>query len=227
MEQRSARVNLIVGLFAIAVLAGGGYVVWFMLGKEAPISHSYRVRDRFEDVGGLRHGAPVTLMGAHIGHVDRMYIVGAEPPKFPQTSWEVVLALRDEPWVKEQVREDSSFSIVSENPIISTKYVNVTFGTKAAPELGPDSVVGGTVGAGFDSRTFTKLDQTLTNAVEATNILRDALREENQNMIRTALDDIAKAAKNLSEVTERMKAGMDSWSQTIENMKFWKGWFGE
>jgi ABC-type transporter Mla subunit MlaD len=69
------------------------------------------------------------------------------------------------------------------------------------------------------------LDVTLRNASEATTALKEALSAENQAKMKQTFDDISKSAANLSNVTERMKAGMDSWADTMEKMRFWKGWF--
>jgi ABC-type transporter Mla subunit MlaD len=74
--------------------------------------------------------------------------------------------------------------------------------------------------------SLAKLDSTLANAAEASAILKEALSIENQTKMRQTFDDLSKSAANLANVTERMKAGMDSWAETIEKMKFWKGWFG-
>ncbi len=58
-------------------------------------------------------------------------------------------------------------------------------------------------------------------------VLKEALSAENQAQIRKTLDDLSTAAENLANVTTRMRQGMDSWAETIERMKFWKGWFGQ
>ena len=73
---------------------------------------------------------------------------------------------------------------------------------------------------------FDKLEETLKNTAEATRVLREALSAENQTQVKQTFDDLSKSAANLANVTERMKAGMDSWAETMEKMRFWRGWFG-
>jgi ABC-type transporter Mla subunit MlaD len=70
------------------------------------------------------------------------------------------------------------------------------------------------------------LDRTLTNTAQASDVLKEAVSEENQAKIRKTFDDLSKSAENLANVTERTKQGMDSWAETLEKMRFWKGWFG-
>lgn len=70
------------------------------------------------------------------------------------------------------------------------------------------------------------LDRTFANAAEASVTIKEALSEENQARMKQTFEDLSKAAQNLANVTERTKQGMDSWAETIERMKFWKGWFG-
>jgi ABC-type transporter Mla subunit MlaD len=75
-------------------------------------------------------------------------------------------------------------------------------------------------------RALGNLDNTLSNASAASTALKEALSEENQVKVKTTFDDLSKAAANLANVTERMKSGMDSWAETMEKMRFWRGWFG-
>jgi phospholipid/cholesterol/gamma-HCH transport system substrate-binding protein len=70
------------------------------------------------------------------------------------------------------------------------------------------------------------LDATLRNTTDASGALKDALSPENQAKTRQTFDDISKSAANLAVVTERMKTGMESWNDTMEKMRFWRGWFG-
>ena len=70
------------------------------------------------------------------------------------------------------------------------------------------------------------LGATLDNTSKASTALKEALSDENQTKVRQTFDDISRSASNLANVTERMKTGMDTWNDTMEKMRFWRGWFG-
>jgi ABC-type transporter Mla subunit MlaD len=71
------------------------------------------------------------------------------------------------------------------------------------------------------------LDETLRNTSEASRALKEALTDENQAKMKQTFDDLSTSAKNLANVTERMKTSMDSWGETMDRMRFWRGWFGD
>ncbi len=223
-EDRAFATNLVVGLLVIAIVAGLAIVTAFFLSKESPLARTYALRVRFADVAGLKVGAPVTLMGAGVGRVEAMLLAGPEPPRFPSSSWIAELAVRDEPWIHERLTTTTAFTVQPES-VFGNKYVNATFGDGGEP-LAPGAVVQGAVGAGIDAKTFDKLSLALDNLADASKTLKQALNEQNRDEIKATLDDMSKTAHNLANVTERMKAGMDSWTETMEKLRFWKGWFG-
>jgi len=277
----------------IAALVASAVVIGFFLSKESPLSATYAIDIRFDDVAGLKEGAPVTLQGAHVGRVEALSLVEKDPPRFLRSSWVARVAIRDEPWIRSKLTPASTFAVQPES-LFGNKFVNVTFGEEGPP-LAPGSVVQGVVAAGVDARTFDKLsvaldnfsgaaaelrgilasatggapsggttavgatgtahvgvdgqppeapsataqkapsiqatlanlDETLKNTAESTRALKEALSTENQEKAKTTFDDLSKSAANLAQVTERMKSGMDSWSETMERLRFWRGWFGE
>ncbi len=172
-EDRSFRTNFAVGLLTIAIGLGLGAVVQFFIAKERPLSKSYAISVRFADVAGLKTGAPVTLMGAGIGRVERLELVGPAPPRYPESAWAAHLQIQDAPWVREKLTTRSTFTVQPES-VFGNKFVNVTFGDGGEP-IPPGAVIPGTVAAGIDARTFDKLSVALDNLSGAAGELRSIL----------------------------------------------------
>jgi ABC-type transporter Mla subunit MlaD len=193
MDERTGfRAHFAVGLLTIALLAAGAVVIGFFLAKESPLERTIPIGVRFADVSGLKIGAPVELQGYYVGRVTAIALADPQPPRFPRSEWEAVLAIRaDDPALRRKLTETTVFSIQAES-VFGNKYVNATFGDGGA-ELAPGVVVPGAVGAGIDARTFEKLSVALDN-------LSGAAAELKSTLGGVAGPDGASGAPNLKEI---------------------------
>lgn len=99
----------------------------FMLGSEKNIfEKQYTLICRFNDISGLRVGAPVQLAGIHVGTVNQILFDEKERKK-------VKLILRITKGYQERIRKDSTAAIVTQG-LLGDKMVFVTVGS---PEQDP------------------------------------------------------------------------------------------
>ena len=69
----SRAIDVSTGLFVLLGLVSIAFLVTQITSKEVSFSSdSYRLKARFENVGGLKPGAPVTMAGVTIGRVERI-----------------------------------------------------------------------------------------------------------------------------------------------------------
>ncbi len=111
---------LTLGCFAIAV---------FLIGDRAAMFHSnYRLNAQFDNVVGLEEGAPVRVGGIRKGIVAHLIL-----PRKPDEK--VTVAMDLEKATREVVKKDSIATIRSDG-LLGDKYVEVTFGSADAGNLG-------------------------------------------------------------------------------------------
>jgi phospholipid/cholesterol/gamma-HCH transport system substrate-binding protein len=110
---------VILGVFAIFVLT---FRVSNLAG-EGDVSSGFAVTANFENIGGLKVGAPVSLAGVKIGRVTRIHI---DPQSFEAV---VTIAIRDQ---YHNIPDDSSASIYTAG-LLGEQYIGVTAGGSERP----------------------------------------------------------------------------------------------
>jgi len=69
----SRAIDISTGLFVVLGFAAMGFLVTQITSKEVALhSDSYRLKAQFENVGGLKPGAPVTMSGVTVGRVEKI-----------------------------------------------------------------------------------------------------------------------------------------------------------
>jgi phospholipid/cholesterol/gamma-HCH transport system substrate-binding protein len=126
-ERSERRLELKVGIFAIAIIAVGAAVVLLLGQKQHVFEPQARLHTFFAEVGGLREGAPVWLSGVGVGTVSRVAI-GKPGEKLVRV--DLSISRR----VLEHVRQDSVATIGSQG-LLGDKIVEVTLGSRASPPL--------------------------------------------------------------------------------------------
>lgn len=103
--------------------------VIFLLGSEKKFfEKEYTLTARFDDISGLRAGAPVQLAGIHVGTVTEILF----DEQIEQKKVKVVLRITRR--FRERIRADSQASIVTQG-LLGDKMIFLTIGSTTATEL--------------------------------------------------------------------------------------------
>lgn len=121
---------VLVGLFLIAV------GIFYVTGAGI-LAAKYRLRTYLPEVEGLTVGAPVRLNGIEVGNVERMRM----NPKREESGKNVELTLRIDTKYKEDIRTDSTASLITEG-LLGNRYVSIERGVTGAP-IPPEGEVRG------------------------------------------------------------------------------------
>ncbi len=190
--QRSIVTEFRVGIFVTLGLALA-MVIIFMLGSESRIFHrQYTIYANFEDISGIRAGAPVQLAGIKVGYVD-----GIKLPKSLEMK-EITVVMRVSRKYMKRIRADSTASIETQG-LLGDKFIYVTMGSEAEPVI-PDK---GIIQTKVTTSIFAlgdKAGDIMDNISEASKAIRDMLTgkdgksdiKEILTSMRNTLDQIEK-----------------------------------
>jgi phospholipid/cholesterol/gamma-HCH transport system substrate-binding protein len=160
-----ARRNITVGIFVLAGLFLGGVVI-FLIGDERRLFAPEKTYNTsFDDVSGLKPGAPVRMGGIDVGHVTE---VGYNKKDAKDTtiyvSFEVVTSEVG------RIRKDSKARIGTKG-LLGDKIIEITRGSETADSLPPNSYIDSEVAPdmfGNVSEVADKAKAVMTNLEKAT-----------------------------------------------------------
>jgi len=115
----SRAIDISTGLFVLLGLVSIAFLVTQITSKEVGFhSDTYRLKAYFDNIGGLKPGAPVTMAGVTIGRVERIrYDIG-------QFKAVVTLRIEDE---FNKIPNDSDASILTSG-LLGNQYIGITPG---------------------------------------------------------------------------------------------------
>lgn len=117
-----------VGIFVSIALAVAMFMV-FMIGSDKRVFESqYRLNCIFEDISGLRIGAPVQLAGVNVGFVDNINF----PRDLMKKEINVTISIAKKYQLR--IREDSLATINTQG-LLGDKYIFISIGSEDQPEL--------------------------------------------------------------------------------------------
>lgn len=126
MSVERERFELKVGVFVFVGIAAFGALILLLGSKQDMFSRQYPLYAEFEQVSGLKVGAPVRLSGVDVGVVD-----GISFPDDPSSrKLKVRLLVRTS--VRDRIRQDSKAAITTQG-VLGDKYIKVSLGTKGDP----------------------------------------------------------------------------------------------
>ncbi len=120
-------------VFALAVLALGGFGIYQVAGKQWKVQPTFRVHALFETIGGLQAGHRVRFQGIDVGVVEQI-IMPARPGD------RVELVLRVDERIKPLIRSDAIARVMSEG-LVGAKMVDLAPGRPDAPLLGESDTI--------------------------------------------------------------------------------------
>ncbi len=182
-----------VGIFVTAgVLLS--MIVIFMLGSESRFfQRQYTLYANFDDISGLRAGAPVQLAGVKIGYVDGIRV----PKNLEQKEITVVMRLNRK--YMKRVRADSTATIETQG-LLGDKYIYVTMGSETEPVI-PDK---GILPAKVTTSIFAlgdKAGEIMDNISEASKAIKDMLQGKD------GTSDIKAIVQSLKDTLNQIEHG--------------------
>lgn len=117
--RQSRAVELSAGMFVLLGFAALWFLVTQITNREASVgSGSYEIVAKYENIGSLKVGAPVSMAGVTIGRVDSI--------KFDQNVYKAVVRMRINPEFN-KLPDDSDASIMTAG-LLGGQYVGITAG---------------------------------------------------------------------------------------------------
>lgn len=113
-----------VGIFVAAGLVLAMVVIFMIGGEHQLFERHYTLYANFDDISGLRVGAPVQLAGLRVGYVNKIGL----PKSLEQRQMTVVLHLQKR--YQDRIREDSLATIETQG-LLGDKYIYVSMGSEA------------------------------------------------------------------------------------------------
>lgn len=185
-----------VGLFVLIGLAGLILIV-FLLGAERHVfDRKVELVAYFEEIEGLKAGAPVLLAGVEVGLVDDIsFGATVKDPRI-----KVVLSVRRA--VFERIRQDSSATIGSRG-LLGDKLVQIHMGSPDQPPLQPGGEIR-TKPAADMAAMMVKANEVLDNVVEVSKAAKKIADSFAGSPIE---DDATNLVQNLGKLAEDIRTG--------------------
>ena len=111
-------VDISTGLFVLLGFAALFFLVTQISSRELPFKQSYHLTARFENIGGLKQGAPVSMAGVTVGRVEDI--------GFDQKLYKAVVTLRINSAFN-RIPNDSDASILTSG-LLGGQYIGISAG---------------------------------------------------------------------------------------------------
>lgn len=189
------RFELKVGVFVFVGMVMLGIIISVLGAKQDLFARQYGLSAEFEDVNGLKLGAPVRLAGLDVGLVDRI--------DFPKTPGDhrlkVRLLVRTD--VRDRIRADSTAEIATQG-VLGDKYIAISLGTEGEPLR---------AGAVLPSQPPTNYASLVDSAGKAVDHIRSISAKVDAMLTpesgEAAKNGIQSAAASLSDILGQVKDG--------------------
>jgi phospholipid/cholesterol/gamma-HCH transport system substrate-binding protein len=194
-ERTERRRNLQVGLFVLAALFVAVLMFWLVGSKQRLFGRTYPLETWFSDVSGLRAGAPVRLAGMDVGTVTAVVFTQNLENK------QVQILLEIDRRYAQRIRGDSVATVATQG-LLGDKYVSVSVGSPAHPELEP----GGTLAHVEPQNIFAAVEtgtEVIDNLKSITEEIDVMIRGEEGETAQRSLQDIVASVRNLLNETEQ------------------------
>lgn len=187
-----------VGLFVTAALILAMLTIFMIGGQQKLFERQYTLFANFDNISGLRIGAPVQLAGFKVGFVD-----GIRFPKELDKS-DITVVLTIEKKFQERIREDSTATIETQG-LLGDKFVYISVGSEAQAVI-PDKGI-------IASKTTTSIFSLAEKAGDILDDIGNAAK---------AVDDLLGSVKGTKQEGD-IRAGISSLRRTVEQVEKGKG----
>lgn len=207
------------GVFSFVVLAiFAGFVVFF-IDKSETIGKDFIINAYFDNVGGLKQGAPVMLQGLPVGMVSKIKVA----EKNGKPCHVAILKISNDPEVLKWLRTDCQVRIVTDN-LFGDKRIDINFGATGKPLSNGCEVMGQTSNdlnsvLGELSTVVPELRETMTGLKSSAGGLAMTLSnyETALNKISRSLDKMSgSTSAAVREINEQVKAMSDQMTKIQE-----------
>jgi len=186
-----------VGIFVTAGLVLAMVIIFMLGGEHQYLKRQYTLYANFDDIAGLRVGAPVQLAGLKVGFVDRIRLAKSLQEK------DVVVRMKIEKRYQERIRADSEASIETQG-LLGDKFIYLSMGSESEPLLANKS----TVKTKHTASLFALADKAgdiMDNIDSASKSIREILDSFKGKEGESDIKDIVKSIKNITEQAEKGK----------------------
>lgn len=117
-----------VGIFVMVGLVLAMYVIFMIGGEKQLFEPRFTLTTKFQDISGLRIGAPIQLAGLKVGFVDKIFF----SPDLSQKDVELTLKINRK--FQHRIRKDSAATINTQG-LLGDKYIFISVGSENQPML--------------------------------------------------------------------------------------------
>ena len=181
------KVETKVGLLFVVAIAMVATFAWY-LGVLNPFSNSYEVKLGYNFAGGIEVGSPVRVMGIKVGKVTAIEFDPAmKMPNGEEVKLRVKVNINKDAWPT--VRKDSRF-FINLAGVIGEKFIEVSPGTTASPQVEPGELLRG--------EDPPRIDQLISQSYGLAGKILNMV-EKNEGSISDTLDKMNSLVTNLNK----------------------------
>lgn len=198
MQPREAT-QIRVGLFVFAGVFTAMIVIFLLGGEKQLFTREYRLRAFFEDISGLRVGAPILLAGVRVGLVDRIDF----GKNLNEKKVEVRLAIERE--FQERIRRDSTATVTTQG-LLGDKIVTIGLGSPDQDVLAEGEMISTEERPSFFTIAEKSgvLMENINKAARAvTHVLEDPLAQD----LSATAKELRVASRELRQILEKVNRG--------------------
>lgn len=123
-----------VGVFVVAGLVLAMMIIFMIGGEHRLFERHYTLYANFDDISGLRVGAPVQLAGMQVGYVDKIVL----PKDMEARHMTVVLKVQRQ--YQERIRQDSLATIETQG-LLGDKFIYISMGSEAQAVIADKGII--------------------------------------------------------------------------------------
>lgn len=192
---REVRVGLFLVVAFLILIA-----LFELVGKEAIFSQTVEYKTSFKSIPGLKLGDPVRLAGVEVGSVRDIRVVGARV--------EVVMHVKPGTPVK-----TDSLATIKLTSLLGTNFVDLSFGSPAAPPAPPGSVLASTEPP--------DLNTLVARLNDAAGDIQSLAKQMNEGLGKS-LEPISSAFQSMDKIAKKIEQGEGTLGKLIADDRLYR-----
>lgn len=183
-----------VGIFVMAGIVLAMYVIFMIGGEKQLFEPRFTLKAKFQDISGLRNGAPIQLAGLKVGFVDKIFF----SPDLAQKDVELTFKINRK--FQHRIRKDS-VSTINTQGLLGDKYIYISVGSEEQPMLNDGDYIDSKEAMSIYSFAE-KSGQILEDVKEASKYMRKFFED-----MMSSKDDLRATFKSLKNVMNEAEKG--------------------